>query len=165
MQYVVVGLHPCGRNKSNIYESCRNRLDIFELPAIRKLRGNRHWCMKIIIEAKIQCQHIEKNNLSKHIICSTYFRLRSFSQQDSQGKFDLYLLLAILPFPFPSLNHPTASYLYPLSLDIAPGTYAVSSTSEDIVPGELFAHDYLERLGKVRVVVAFPHHVYQYSHK
>ena len=61
------------------------------------------WCMKIIIEAKIQCQHIEKNDLSKHIIWSTYFRLRSFSQQDSQRKFDLYLLLAILPFLLHSL--------------------------------------------------------------
>ena len=52
------GLHPCDMNKSNKWGSRRNHLDIFELPAIRKSRGNRRWYMKITIEAKIQCSRI-----------------------------------------------------------------------------------------------------------
>ena len=52
------GLHPCDMNKSNKWGSCRNHLDIFELPAIRKSRENRRWYMKITIEAKIQCPRI-----------------------------------------------------------------------------------------------------------
>ena len=52
------GLHPCDMNKYNKWGSCRNHLDIFELPAIRKSRGNRRWYMKITIEAKIQCTRI-----------------------------------------------------------------------------------------------------------
>ena len=77
MQYIVIGLHPCGMNKPNTYGSCRNNLDIPELSAINKLRGNRRWYMKITIEAKIQ-NASRKNDLPKYTICSTYFRFKLF---------------------------------------------------------------------------------------
>ena len=54
MQYVIVGPHLCGMNKSITYGSCCNHLDIPELSTIGKLQGNRRWCMKIPIEAEIQ---------------------------------------------------------------------------------------------------------------
>ena len=56
----------------------------------------RHWYIKIIIETKIQCQHIVRHDLSKCVICSTCFH---FSQQDSQEKFNMYLLLSIISLP------------------------------------------------------------------
>ena len=134
MLYVVIGLHPCGMNKSNTYGSCRNNLNIPELPAIKKLRGNRCWCIKIPIKAKIQNNNTSRKNIPKYIICSTYFHFTLFwpTGQPSEIRSVPPPCHPPLPSTFPSLNHPTPSYLYPLTQDIAPGTYAVSSTSEDI---------------------------------
>ena len=39
MQYVVIGLHPCGMNKPNTYGSCRNNLDIPSSQPSRNYEG------------------------------------------------------------------------------------------------------------------------------
>ena len=84
----------------------------------------------------------------------------------SQGKLDFYLPFAILPSPVPSLNHPTAPYLYPLSQDIASKRCAVSSTSEDIdkdSPRRAFCAWLSGEIGKGWGGGYLSTHVHQYS--